>query len=188
VNWAGNSRRYLAEKDPELAPVSKPKSRSWPATVASSNGVSSSTYNLLERAVSAELLADCRNPTTGVEMKRDTLSELEVFYQSVDTLTACSHNARTHSKHQIRQIAASIKAFGFTNPVLVDTHNTIIAGHGRADAAKLLDIKQVPTIRLESLTEDQIRAYVIADNRLAERAGWDKSILAIELQHLLNVE
>jgi len=94
------------------------------------------------------------------------------------------HNARTHNRHQRRQIAASIRAFGFTNPVLIDSRNVIIAGHGRVEAAKLLGIDQVPTVRLEGLTEDQIRAYVIADNRLAEKAGWDKEILAIELQHL----
>jgi len=97
-------------------------------------------------------------------------------------------NARTHSKHQIRQIAESIKEFGFTNPVLVDRNNTIIAGHGRVRAAELLGMKEVPTVRLESLTEEQVRAYVLADNKLAENAGWDRSILAIELQNLLTVE
>ncbi|HXC43341.1 MAG TPA: ParB/Srx family N-terminal domain-containing protein [Candidatus Dormibacteraeota bacterium] len=93
-----------------------------------------------------------------------------------------------HSKHQIRQIADSLKAFGFTSPVLIDDKSTIIAGHGRVEAAKLLGIALVPTIRLENLSPNQIRAYVIADNRLAENAGWDKLILAIELQHLLTIE
>ena len=97
-------------------------------------------------------------------------------------------NARTHSKHQIRQIAASIREFGFTNPVLIDHKNTIIAGHGRVEAAKLEGIEQVPTILLENLTEDEIRAYVLADNRLAEKAGWAKEILAIELQHLIALD
>jgi DNA modification methylase len=97
-------------------------------------------------------------------------------------------NARTHSKHQIRQIADSIKAFGFTNPVLLDKNDVVIAGHGRLAAAKSLGILEVPTIRLEHLSPDQVRAYVIADNRLAELAGWDESILAIELQHLLTIE
>lgn len=97
-------------------------------------------------------------------------------------------NARNHTKHQIRQIADSIKAFGFTNPVLLDHNNTIIAGHGRVAAAKLLGMSSAPTIRLENLSSDQIRAYVIADNRLAEKAGWDQAILAIELQHLMTVE
>jgi DNA modification methylase len=115
-------------------------------------------------------------------------SELAVIYRPVDTLVPHSCNARTHSRHQIRQIAASIRAFGFTNPVLIDRKNTIIAGHGRVAAAKLLGLDQLPTILLEGLTDDQIRAYIIADNRLAENAGWDKSILAIELQHLITLD
>jgi len=118
----------------------------------------------------------------------NSLSELAIAYRSIETLSANPHNARTHSKHQIRQIADSLKAFGFTNPVLIDDKSTIIAGHGRVEAAKLLGIALVPTIRLENLSPNQIRAYVIADNRLAENAGWDKSILAIELQHLITIE
>jgi DNA modification methylase len=121
-------------------------------------------------------------------MNKDSVSELAVTYKAIGTLACYSHNARTHSNHQIRQIADSIKAFGFTNPVLIDRNNTIIAGHGRVEAARSLGMDQVPTIRLESLSEDQIRAYVIADNRLAEKGGWEKSILAIELQHLITVD
>jgi DNA modification methylase len=113
---------------------------------------------------------------------------LFVEYRSPSDLKPYSQNARTHTKHQIRQIADSIRTFGFTNPVLVDCNDRIIAGHGRVEAAKLLGMNQVPTIRLESLNEEQIRAYVIADNKLAENAGWDKSILAIELQHLLTLD
>ena len=113
---------------------------------------------------------------------------LNVEYRSVEQVRSNARNARTHSKHQIRQIAESIQTFGFTNPVLLDKDNTILAGHGRVAAAKLLKIQQVPTIRLENLTPDQVRAYVIADNRLAEKAGWDDSILAIELQHLLTID
>lgn len=97
-------------------------------------------------------------------------------------------NARTHSKRQIRQIADSIRAFGFTNPVLVDRSGTIVAGHGRVEAAKLLGMKKGPTICLENLNEDQIRAYILADNKLAEKAGWDNAILAIELQHLTSID
>ena len=115
-------------------------------------------------------------------------SELSVVYVPLSSLTAFSKNARTHSKQQIRQIAASVKEFGFTNPVLVDQQNTIIAGHGRVEAAKLLGLIEVPTICLERLSPDQIRAYVIADNKLALSAGWDNSILAIELQHLLTIQ
>jgi len=99
-----------------------------------------------------------------------------------------SRNARIHTKHQIRQIAESIRAFGFTNPILIDSCNRIIAGHGRVEAAKILAMERVPTIRLERLSEEQIRAYIIADNKLAENAGWDRSILAIELQHLIALD
>lgn len=114
--------------------------------------------------------------------------DLAIEYTGVEKLISCSRNARTHSKKQVSQIAESIKAFGFTNPVLIDRNNIIIAGHGRVAAAESLGMESVPTVRLESLTDDQIRAYVIADNRLAEKAGWDHSILAIELQHLLTID
>ena len=113
---------------------------------------------------------------------------LAVEYRSLSGLRPYSQNAHTHSNHQIKQIAESIRAFGFTNPVLIDSNNRIVAGHGRAKAAKSLGMEQVPTIRLENLTEGEVRAYVLADNKLAEAAGWDKSILAIELQHLLKIE
>ena len=115
-------------------------------------------------------------------------SGLEVHYRAVSALWDSRHNSRVHSKHQIRQIAASIQEFGFTNPILIDSKGTIVCGHGRAAAARLLGIEQVPTIELENLTQDQIRAYLLADNKLAEKAGWDKSILAIELQYLINLD
>ena len=115
-------------------------------------------------------------------------SKLIVSYLPIGVIKADPRNSRTHSKHQIRQIAESIRVFGFANPILIDSKNTIIAGHARAQAAKLLGMEKVPTICLEDLTEEQIRAYVIADNKLAENAGWDTAILAIELQHLLNIE
>lgn len=115
-------------------------------------------------------------------------SKLTITYRPVGTIQSNPHNSRTHSKRQIRQIADSIQAFGFTNPVLLDDKNTIIAGHGRVEAAKLLGIPEVPTIQRKDLSPDQIRAYVIADNKLAANAGWDNSILAIELQHLLNID
>ena len=94
-------------------------------------------------------------------------------------------NARTHSKKQLRQIAASIEEFGFTNPILIDKSNTVLAGHGRLEAAKLLDMRAVPCVRLEYMSETQKRAYVLADNKLALNAGWDETILAEELQGLL---
>jgi DNA modification methylase len=119
---------------------------------------------------------------------KSATSELLIACQRIDEIKHNPRNSRTHSKRQVRQIANSIKAFGFTNPVLLDRSNTVIAGHGRVAAAKLLGMPEVPTIRLENLSPDQVRAYVIADNRLAEKAGWDKSILAIELQNLLTIE
>ena len=113
---------------------------------------------------------------------------LKIAYQSPAALQPRATNPRTHSKKQIRQIAASIERFGFANPVLIDRDGSIVAGHGRVEAAKLLGIEKVPTIRLEDLNEAEIRAYVIADNRLAENAGWDRELLAIELQGLIELE
>lgn len=124
----------------------------------------------------------------GASRKNEVFCELSISYQAIDSLRPFPGNARTHSPHQVRQIAQSIKEFGFTTPVLVGPENNILAGHGRVAAAKLLGMTEVPTIELDSLTPDQIRAYVIADNRLAEKAGWDKSILSIELQHLLSLD
>jgi DNA modification methylase len=115
-------------------------------------------------------------------------SQLTVTYEEIQNLVPYARNARVHSKRQIRQIAESIRTFGFTNPVLVNRSKMIVAGHGRIEAAKLLGMSSVPTICLENLTEDQIRTYILADNRLAEKAGWDESILAIELQHLISVD
>ena len=112
------------------------------------------------------------------------MGALDIVYMPVAALRPYLRNARTHSKKQIKQIAASIEEFGFTTPVLTDAGGRIIAGHGRLEAAKLLGLSEVPTIRLEDLSEAQIRAYIIADNRLAELAGWDNDILAIELQAL----
>ena len=116
------------------------------------------------------------------------MSDLTIVNQPIGTLKLYERNARTHSQKQLRQIANSIKAFGFTNPVLVDQNGMIIAGHGRVEAAKAIGMAEVPTIRLDHLTEDQVRAYILADNKLAAEAGWDNAILAIELQHLLTIE
>jgi DNA modification methylase len=106
----------------------------------------------------------------------------------ISSLKPFPRNARVHSKKQIHQIASSIQEFGFTNPVLIDQSDVIIAGHGRVEAAKLLDLTTVPVIRIEHLTEAQKRAYVLADNKLALNAGWDMEILAIEFQHLSAVD
>jgi DNA modification methylase len=97
-------------------------------------------------------------------------------------------NARIHSKKQVRQIADSIRQFGFTNPVLIGDGGEIIAGHGRVEAAKLLGLDCVPTVRLAHLNAAQRRAYVLADNKLALNAGWDRELLAIELQGLIDID
>ena len=107
---------------------------------------------------------------------------------AVEALRPYERNARTHSRKQIRQIAKSIERFGFNNAVLVDEQRRIIAGHGRVAAAKLLGIREVPTVRLAHLSEAEKRAYILADNRLAEKAGWDREILAIELQALVDLD
>lgn len=93
-------------------------------------------------------------------------------------------NARTHSDEQVEKIAKSLQEFGFINPVLIDSKNMIIAGHGRVLAAKKIGMDKVPCVRIEGLTDEQIRAYILADNRLAEDAGWDDDILKAELQEL----
>lgn len=115
------------------------------------------------------------------------MSDLKLSYQPVLALKSRSRNPRTHTKKQIRQIADSIKCFGFTNPILLNSDNTIIAGHGRIEAAKLLQIDTVPVIYLADLSEAEIRAYVIADNKLAENAGWDRDLLALELKGLFEL-
>jgi len=110
---------------------------------------------------------------------------LKIVQKPVDKLIPYVNNSRTHSDEQIAQIAASIKEFGWTNPILVDGENGIIAGHGRLMAARKLGYKEVPTIELKDLTETQRKAYIIADNRLALNAGWDNEMLTIELNDLL---
>ena len=116
------------------------------------------------------------------------LGNFQIEGRPTGSLTLRRNNPRTHSEKQIRQIAASIETFGFTNPVLIDSSRTVIAGHGRVRAAKQLGLETVPTIQLEHLSEEQVRAYVIADNRLAECAGWDRDLLAIELQGLAEID
>lgn len=108
--------------------------------------------------------------------------------QPITALRPYAGNARTHSKRQIRQIADSIGRFGFTNPVLVADDNTILAGHGRVAAARLLGMSHVPTVCLSHLSAAERRAYVLADNKLAANAGWDQDLLAIELQALVDLE
>ena len=109
---------------------------------------------------------------------------LKVDYRSPSGLKPYERNARTHSKKQVSQIAASIRQFGFNNPVLISEKDEIIAGHGRVLAALELGLKEVPTVRLEHLTDAERRAYILADNKLAEQAGWNIPILKLEMREL----
>jgi ParB-like chromosome segregation protein Spo0J len=115
---------------------------------------------------------------------RETLATINVEYIKVSDLVPYVANSRTHSDEQVAQIAASIKEFGFTNPILTDGENGIIAGHGRLMAARKLGLAEVPTIPLVGLTAAQKRAYVIADNKLALNAGWDAALLSSEIAGL----
>lgn len=111
-------------------------------------------------------------------------STLQITYRQIESLIPYDRNSRTHSDAQVAQIAASIKEFGWTNPVLIDAEGGIIAGHGRIMAGRKLGITEAPCIVLDGLTEAQRRAYVIADNKLALNAGWDIDLLKIELKDL----
>ena len=112
----------------------------------------------------------------------------EIALRPISELRPRSTNARTHSAKQIEQIAASIQRFEFTNPILIDRDGGIVAGHGRVEAAKLLGIAEVPTLCLANMSEAEIRAYVIADNRLAESAGWDRGLLGLEFKYLAELD
>lgn len=130
-------------------------------------------------------------PNVKTGAKSPTLPDalrLKITYRKVADLKPYAGNARTHSDKQIDQIAASIRQFSFVNPVLIDGDAGIVAGHGRVAAARKLGYDEVPVIELAHLSEAERRAYVIADNRLAELAGWDREILAIELQALSDME
>ena len=111
-----------------------------------------------------------------------------VEWLSLESLKPAPRNARTHTKKQIRQIAESINQFGFINPVLVSRQNHIVAGHGRVDAAKLLGMEKVPTIRLENMSDADLRAYALADNKIAENAGWDHELVALEFEYLSELD
>jgi DNA modification methylase len=121
-------------------------------------------------------------------MQSQKHTKSQIVYRHLSELTPNLQNARKHPKQQIRQIAASINQFGFVVPILIDRNGRIIAGHARAEAGKLLEIQEVPTILLENLTENQVKAFMLADNRLAEKAVWDPDILAVELQHLVEID
>lgn len=102
----------------------------------------------------------------------------------ITDLIPYANNAREHSDDQILQIASSIKEFGFNNPILIDKDNGIIAGHGRLAAAKMLNMTEVPTIKLEHLTDAQRKAFILADNRIAINSTWNTDLLALELEDL----
>ena len=114
-------------------------------------------------------------------------SPLEIQYRCPTKLVPYERNARRHSRKQLAQIAASIRRFGFTNPVLIDDEDRILAGHGRVEAAKTLGLAEIPTVRLSQMSEADRRAYILADNKLALNAGWDQEILAGELQALVEI-
>lgn len=116
------------------------------------------------------------------------MNPIEILYQPTTSLKPCPNNPRTHSKSQLKQVAASIKAFGFANPILVDEHNVIIAGHGRLLAAKEIGLAAVPTIPLRGLREAQKSALRIADNKIALNAGWDVELLEVELTAISTLE
>jgi hypothetical protein len=115
------------------------------------------------------------------------MAELRILNRPTNELRPSKNNPRTHSKKQLAQLQRSIQQFGFTNPVLVSDTGEILAGHGRVAAARLLGMAEVPTICLSTLTPEQRRAYVLADNKLALNAGWDRELLAIEFQSLIDV-
>ena len=112
------------------------------------------------------------------------MQTLSIEYQPLGALKPRASNPRTHSDKQIDQIAHAILRFGFTNPILVGTDNLIAAGEGRWRAARKLGLAEVPTVRLSDMTEAELRAYALADNKLAENAGWDRNLLGLELQYL----
>ena len=113
---------------------------------------------------------------------------MEIIYKKVSELVPYINNARTHNNEQVDQICASINEYGFTNPILIDEKNSIIAGHGRLLAAKKLKMKEVPCIVLCGLTEAQKKAYIIADNKLALNAGWNDELLKIEFENLKELD
>lgn len=113
---------------------------------------------------------------------------LKIQYLSVTELAPYAGNARSHSTEQIAQIAKSMRAFGFMNPILIDAKNTLIAGHGRLMAAKQLGLEQVPAVRIEHLSEAEQRAYMLADNKISDNAGWDNSLLKVELEYLMSAD
>jgi ParB-like chromosome segregation protein Spo0J len=150
---------------------------------------SKNAASVMVRGVKSALPEGFKHPPKGSKMppngsKKGSQTGLRVEYRPLDALIPFARNPRTHSEEQIAQIAASIREFGFTNPILLDGENGIIAGHGRLAAAKELGLEKVPCIDLSHLTDEQKRAYIIADNKLALNAGWNEELLRLELTDL----
>ena len=114
--------------------------------------------------------------------------KLKIEYRKVSELLPYARNARTHSDEQVSQLAASIKEFGFNNPVAIDADGMILCGHGRVMAAKKLGLTEVPTVCLSHLSDTQVKAYILADNKLALNAGWDNDMLKVELEDLKDLD
>jgi hypothetical protein len=137
-------------------------------------------------STSNSLTADGKRP--GRSTSNVTGGQIQVMYRPIEDLKLDPTNPRVHTRQQLRQIARSIEAFGFNVPVLVDTNLKVIAGHGRILAVKELGWTEIPTIRIDHLSEAQARAYMIADNRLTEIATWDDTLLGEQLKALSEVE
>jgi len=123
---------------------------------------------------------NANNPIRGDGLIRS----LKVELRPIDAVRPSPRNARTHGEKQITQIASSIRQFGFTNPIIVDDEGVIVAGHGRYAAAKLLKLPDVPVVPISDLSPAELRAYALADNRIAQNAGWDEDVLRIEFEEL----
>ena len=120
--------------------------------------------------------------------QRKQALRLNVEYRPVASLTPSLRNARTHSKGQLHKLAASLKQFGFNSPILIDGAGEVVAGHGRLEAAKMIGLAEVPTISVSHLTEAEVRAYRVADNRLAQLSDWDDEVLKVELSFLAEID
>ena len=145
--------------------------RSFPKSSAAANRYGVSAWRTFARTTAINKLSP---PSRHPEIERIAIAQLRPW----------TRNARTHSRKQLRQIADSIERFGFTNPVLIDGENRILAGHGRVEAAKLIGMTEVPCLRFDHMSASEKRAYVLADNKLALNAGWDEELLALELKEL----
>src|ERR1700676_3949401 len=125
-----------------------------------------------------------QRPSIDLGDRKPGAAQRQISSLAIADLTPAPHNARKHSRAQVRAIARSIEAFGFNAPVLIDKNRQIVAGHGRYEASKLLELTQVPVIFLDHLTETQAKAYLLADNQLTDRSTWDDAKVAVQLKEL----